>query len=192
MKVPLLALLQFLLCQPPSLPLRPPGALGSVKVHPVQITPGDQHVALGAPWVVEASLLQNDHSIPDTTVKKCTRIAVLIAASPDNPQPGSSAVLPRSGRKSGAPVVPRQGAWMTNFVSPPPPIYVASLTHAPYPPRNTYNTPLPSAALGRKGPLPSSVYCKTPPTESPPPGTGVRYADCIPNIGPHTHPVEQA
>ena len=37
---------------------------------PVQSTPGEQHVAAGAPWVGEVYLLKNDHSIPDMPVEK--------------------------------------------------------------------------------------------------------------------------
>ena len=54
----------------PLLLFHPPGALGSDKVPPVQISPGDQHVTARAPWVGEVSLLPNDHSIPDMPVEK--------------------------------------------------------------------------------------------------------------------------
>ena len=37
---------------------------------PVQCNPGQNHVALGAPWVAEVSLLQNDDGIPDIPVGK--------------------------------------------------------------------------------------------------------------------------
>ena len=54
----------------PLLLFHPPGALGSDKVPPVQISPGDQHVTARAPWVGEVSLLPNDHSILDMPVEK--------------------------------------------------------------------------------------------------------------------------
>ena len=70
LKVPLRALTQFLLFQPLSLTFHPPGTLCGGKEPSVQLTPWDQNVALGSPWVGEALLLQNDHGVPDIPVQK--------------------------------------------------------------------------------------------------------------------------
>ena len=55
---------------------------------PVQRFPGHHHVALGAPWVGEVSLLQYNHVVPDMPVKKWTRIAVRVATLPRHPSTG--------------------------------------------------------------------------------------------------------
>ena len=42
--------------------------LSGVKMPPIQILPGHQHVTLGSPWVGEVALLQYDHGIPNMPV----------------------------------------------------------------------------------------------------------------------------
>ena len=116
---------------------------------------------------------------------------------PDNPQPGSSAVLPRSGRTSGMSAVPHQGMRLTNYVSPPSTSHVASkcsrpLTKVPSPPRTPCTEPLPSVAQSMKGPLPSSVSHMPPKTESQPYGTRTDHTYGLPIIVLQSHPFEQA
>ena len=53
-----------------SLPIRPFFTLCCAQVLPVQGPPGDQHVALGAPWVGGVSFLQNHHSVENMPVHK--------------------------------------------------------------------------------------------------------------------------
>ena len=48
----------------------PPVPLGGGKATSVHITPGDQHIILGALWVGEVYLIQNDHIIPDMQMQK--------------------------------------------------------------------------------------------------------------------------
>ena len=103
----------------------------------------------------------------------------LLPLVPYSPQPVSFTVLPRSVRPYGMSTVPHQGAWITNSVSPPSPAHVLSLcappsTQVPYPPRTPYTVPVPSDIPGRRVPLPSSVTCTPPPTESLPSGMGGR------------------
>ena len=98
---------------------------------------------------------------------------------PDTPQPGSSAVLPRSGRPSSTSAVPCQGMWLPNSLSPMLPSHdepacAPPETQAPSTPPTPCTGPFPSAAPSTKGLLPSSVSRTLPPTVSPPPGTGSR------------------
>ena len=98
---------------------------------------------------------------------------------PDIPQPGSSAVHPRSRRPSFMSTVTRQGLWLPNSVYPPLPFHAESAcdppaTQAPYPPRTTCTGPDPSADPAIKGPLPSSVSRTPPLTVSLMPGMGSR------------------
>ena len=146
----------------------------------IQITPGYHHVVLGGPWVGEFPLLKNGHSILYMPVKKiyphrrpCHRSS----------RTALNQVVPRSSRGQEFHLVRlwlfSSGVWMPNSVSPPPPAHFASScalssTQAPYPPRTPYTAPVPSSALGSKGPLPSSVARTPPPTESLPPGMGRR------------------
>ena len=67
---PLRNISQLLPWQPSVIPLHPLVSLGSVEVPPVQCMPGHQHIALGALWVGDVSLLQYDDGIPDMPVKE--------------------------------------------------------------------------------------------------------------------------
>ena len=62
--------MQVLLRQLSALPLRLFDKLGCGKVPLVKCTPVHQHVASGAPWVGEVSLIQNDDGIPDMRVEE--------------------------------------------------------------------------------------------------------------------------
>ena len=147
---------------------------------PVKITTGHQHISVGVPWVGEVSLIQNDHIIPDMTVKKMyPKSPFLLPCAPYITQPGSSAVPLRSGSPSCTSAVPCQGTWLTNYLSPPLPSHAAftcapSETQAPYPPHTPCTGPVPSAAPSMKEPLPSYISLTPPPTVSPPPGTDSR------------------
>ena len=70
LKGPLRALPQLRLRHQTPLLFRALCALCGGVVPVVSCLPWDQHVALGAPWVGEVSLLQNDHNIPDMPVEK--------------------------------------------------------------------------------------------------------------------------
>ena len=93
--------------------------------------------------------------------------------------PGSSAVLPWPGRPC-----------YTSAALPPWPTFSRSVSllplanavsscsppkiHPPYPPHTPCTLPVPSVPPGKRVPLPSSVTCTPPPTESLPPGMGGR------------------
>ena len=51
-------------------PLRPIVSLGGGDVVTIQGFQGYQNITMGAPWVGEVSLLQDDHGVPDGYVEE--------------------------------------------------------------------------------------------------------------------------
>ena len=146
---------------------------------PAQSTPGEQHVAAGTPWVGEVYLLKNDHSIPDMPVEKVyphRRTCCCVSQTTLNQ------AVPRSFHgQEGHPIRLRFLAKGCDFPTKSPLHRLPMLRpHVPrqQPKRHILLTLLvldpPSATPVTKGPLPSSIPCTQPLTDSKTFSTGGR------------------
>ena len=164
----------------------------------VQRTPGDQNVASGAPWVGGASLLQNDHGVADIPVQKmdlhCRPCRRLSRESLNREAPQDS--LGREVHVVHPRLFPRGGGCPTQSLLCRFPMLCL---HVPCHQSSLHI--LPALPAMHPSPLPLLVgrylSCHPYPLRRLQLVTrrlawAVEHADCLPEISPQAHPIEQA